>query len=93
MDNNIKVQLVEDMINPLTGEIIIQKYRELSLDSITGILKVVRVYDVYDISVMTLEPLFNPVTRERVIDPGEILTVYELNQIRNAMPFNIWCRY
>jgi hypothetical protein len=85
MYNNIRVQLAEDMINQITGEVIIQEGRKLSLDSITGILKVVKVYDVYDISVMTLESIVNPMTKERVVDPGEVLTVYELNQIRNAI--------
>lgn len=73
------------MVSQITGEIIIQEGRELSLDSITGILNVARVHDVYDIMVKTLEPLVNPATRERVVDPDEVLTVYELNQIRDTI--------
>lgn len=85
MNNNIKVKLNEDMVNQITGEIIIREGRELSLDSITGILKVVQVYDVYDIQVQLMEPLNNPMKDERVVLPGEVLTVYELNQIRHAI--------
>lgn len=92
MNNNIRVQLAEDMINQNTGEVIIKEGRKLSLDSITGILKVVRVYGVYDISVRTLESLVNPMTEERVVDPYEVLTVYELNQIRDAIRFSRYYR-